>query len=402
MSDELKARVQGFSLHDAEQMQDPYPFYAELRNKCPVGRSDQLGGFYVVSRYDDVRGTYSNYRDYSSAEGDGLPPQPIKLLPIDLDPPLQTKYRRILNPEFTPEVVATHRARIEAIVNALIDDFIEDGAADLVSQLIRPSLAQTVLPIIGVPGEHQADIAEKLDYVVRHRHDDPDGSAAASGSVAQYLVEITTERRESAPKDDILQVLINSAIDGEPLSNDQIFRVLLILLFGGLDTTSSAMGEALVHLARNPADADRLRNGEVDWAGAVEEFVRYASPIQGLRRTLTRDIEVEGVLLKQGQPIVMLNGSANRDPSKFDQPDRCVIERGLTDHNDHVAFGAGAHICLGRDVARLALEILLDAVITRMPDFRLGNDFVPIYPSGEARGLLSLPVTFSPAMRQAA
>lgn len=389
----------GFSHHDPEMMQNPYPLYAEARGRCPVAHSDALGGFYFVMNYDQVKKVYSDYKNFSSEEGSGLPAQPVKMYPIDLDPPQQTKYRKILNPLFTPEAVAAHRPRVEKIIDDLIDSFIEDGAADLGARLVRPALSATVLPMLGVPLEDQPMVAEKLDYMVRYRTTDPAGAERCGQEMAVYLMGLAAKRRQSPPKDDILQTLMTVRVDGALLTDDQIFRVLIIILFGGLDTTSAAIGEAIVHMSGKPGDAERLRSGEVPWATAIEEFIRYTSPIQGLRRTVRHPIELESQPLQPGDRILALNAAANRDPSRFSEPDTCLIDRR---DNEHLAFGVGAHICLGRFVARLVMEVMLKAVLDRLPGYRMAADFAPEYAVGEARGLKALPVTFTPGYRRTA
>jgi cytochrome P450 len=153
------------------------------------------------------------------------------------------------------------------------------------------------------------------------------------------------------------------------------------------------MLESLLFLARNPQEKQRLLSGERDWPTAIEEFIRYTSPIQGLRRTLTRDTELDGQALKVGDWMFALHGAANRDPAVFAEPDRCLLDRSP---NPHLSFGAGAHICLGRNLARLEIEVLLRAVLTRLPDYDTVAGFEPAYLAGEARGMKSLPVRFTP------
>lgn len=397
MADDFKSKADSFSHHDDVLMQNPHPFYEEARSKCPVAHSEALGGFYYATRFDAVRQIYSDFRDFSSAEGSGLPAQPVKMYPIDLDPPEQTKYRKILNPTFTPENVATHRARIEEIIDHLFDGIAAKGEAELLGEVIRPALATIVLPILGVPMADHPIVSEKLDYLVRHRTTDPEGCMRLGGEMCTYLMGLAAQRRKAPRKDDVLQTLIDSEIDGVPVSDDQVFRVLTVILFGGLDTTSAALGEALLHLARNPEDAERLRKGEVSWETAIEEFVRFTSPIQGLRRTVTRDVVLDGQTLHARDLVLALNAAANRDPEKFAEPNRCIIDR---ENNDHIGFGTGAHVCLGRNVARLVMEVFLKAMLSRFPDYQVPDDFVPEYAVGEARGMKTLPIRF--AVRQRA
>lgn len=394
--------ARAFNFHKSEQMQDPFPFYAQARSACPVARSDQLGGFYYAPAYAETRRVFEDFRTFSSTDGTALPKQPMALFPEDLDPPIQTKYRKILNPRFTPDYVLRFRQRLQTLVDGYIDAFIERGEAELEDDLIRPTLAYTVLPMLGVPIADMEQVSTKVDYINRNRTLDPEGTQQRGGELAVYLINLVAGRRqETDPTDDIIQLLIGSAIDDVPLDDAQIFSVLMIILFGGLDTTSAALGEGFYHLARHPKDAEQLRSGAVPWSSAIEEFVRFTSPVQALRRTVRKEVELGGHTLQPGDFVMALSGAANRDPAQFDRPDEIVIDRVLTE-KDHVAFGAGAHICLGRHFARMAMEIMLRTVLTRLPDLTLPDGFVPEYAVGEARGMKKLPVLFAPRLRSAA
>lgn len=396
---ETRHSAEAFDHSSEAQMRDPYPMYEAFRQQCPVGRSAQYGGFYFATTYAAVKKVFEDYGTYSSSTGVGIPPHPYKMFPIDLDPPYQTKFRRILNPRFTVESVLTKSDEIASRIHELIDCFIERGSADLAAELVRPLLPAIVLPLLGVPSEDQARLSAWIEYLTRGRANDLAGVAKAGEDIGIYLMTLVARRRAELPRDDIIGVLLTSTIDARPLSDEDIFRTVLIILFGGLDTTSAVMLESLLHLSRNPHDKSRLLSGEHGWAAAVEEFVRFTSPIQGLRRTLTRDAELEGQALKQGDWMFGLHGAANRDPAVFAEPDRCLLDRSP---NPHLSFGAGAHICLGRNLARLEIEILLKAVLERLGDYRAVDGFEPDYLAGEARGMKSLPVRFTAGPKRSA
>jgi len=382
-----------------DQLNNPYAMYEAFRTKCPIGRSEQHGGFYFVSRYETVKKVLEDYSTFSSTDGVGIPPHPYKMYPIDLDPPLQTKFRRVLNRRFTVEAVATKRDEVQRVINELIDSFIESGSADLAAQLVRPLLPSIVLPLLGVPFEHQKQMSDWIEYLTRGRATDMPGVIKTGEQITMFLGGLVAQRRNAPPVDDVLGTLLESTIDGRPFTDDEILRTLLIILFGGLDTTSAVMLEALLHLARNPQDKERLKAPDANWQVAIEEFVRYTSPIQGLRRTATKETELEGQALKTGDWVFALHGSGNRDESVFPDAGKCLLDR---QPNAHIAFGAGAHICLGRNLARLEIEILLKTVLERFGDYKVDDSFAPDYLVGEARGMKSLPVTFTPGKRNAA
>jgi cytochrome P450 len=217
--------------------------------------------------------------------------------------------------------------------------------------------------------------------------------------VVGYLMALASSRRKAGGEhDDYIHLLLNEPIGGQSLSDEDICKVLLVTLFGALDTTHATLNESILHLSRHPEDKARLGSGEVAWATAIEEFVRYASPIQGMRRTATRAFEFGGVALKPGDPVIALNAAANRDPERFPEPDRCILTR---DARDHLGFGAGAHVCLGRNFARVIIQVVLGTLLARLPDFAVPDDFTPTYTAGEGRRMKSLALVFSPGPRLA-
>lgn len=391
-----KALAERFDHYAREQAQNPFPIYDAIRDACPLGYSRSHGGFHIATTYETAKTVFSDFRTFTSTQGTGVPSLGYQLLPIDLDPPLQTRFRKILNPSFTPDAVAQHRQQIQSLVDDFIDAFIERGTADLAAELIRPTLSSVVLPLLGVPLDDQPFVAPWVDTMIRKRADDPGAVAEKTGLLTSYLAELVSRSRADPHGESVLSVLIDAGLDGTPVSDDQIVRVMVLILFGGLDTTSAVMAEALLYLSRNRGDAERLLSGSLGWGRAIEEFVRLTSPVQGQKRVATRDTELDGVRILQGESIFSLNAAANRDPSHFSEPNRCLLDRA---ENPHLAFGAGAHICLGRNLARLEIEIVLKSVLDRMPDYAIPADFVPNYAVGEARGMTALPAVFTPGIR---
>lgn len=386
-----------FNYYSEEQMQNPYPMYEEFRERCPVGRSEHYGGFAFVSRYDDAKRVFSDFQTFTSSNGIGLPGRPIKLYPVDLDPPEQTKFRRILNRHYTPEAAEAARPMVEKLVSGLIDDFIETGSADLADDLVRKTLPPTVLPIIGVPLNDLAVFSDWVDKTTRRRVSNPEGVVEAAHAMLEYLIGVVAERRKVAtPPDDTLQSLIDADFKGQKLGDEDIARTLMIIINGGLDTTTVAVLESLLHLSRNPALAEGLRSGEYPWGPAVEELIRYYSPVTVMGRTVVKDVDLSGVQLKAGEYIHTMPGAANRDPRRFADADKCILDRA---DNDHLSFGNGAHICLGRNIARMEIQTICRQVIERMPDFRTAPDFVPEFEAFQGRAMKHLPVSFTPGKR---
>lgn len=385
-----------FNHYDPAIMQDPYALFAEVRSQCPLGHSDQLGGFFFPTTYEGVKRAFSEFRTFTSTDGTGLPRQPLPLLPVDLDPPVHTAWRRTLNRFFTIEAAEADRARIQSIADELIDMFIERGTVDAVNELTRPLLAMSMLPVIGVPMADRVELSDKLLWLVHNRLVDPEGGMKAYTEIGEYLVALVAGRRLAEPRDDLVQCLIDEDFAGQKLSDVEAYQVLLLTLFGALDSTSSAMSGSLLHLARHPADKAKLVDGEVDWPVALEEFIRFTTPIQALRRMATKETEIDGGTLYPGDQLLALNGAANRDPAKFAEPHKCILGR---DAREHMSFGSGAHVCIGRHFARIMLETCLKTMLARAYDFAVEEDFVPEYTPSEARALKTLPLRFTPGRR---
>ena len=395
MSDPRNATADEFNQHDSELMQRPYEFFDRVRESgCPVAHSKELGGFYYTTNYAATRRVYDDFRTFSSSDGTALPKQPLPLYPIDLDPPAQTRHRKVLNPIFTPEAVKQHKARFEEVINELIDGFVGRGEAELQEDLVRPTLATIIIPFLGVPMEDRDKLAHWLDYLTRRRADDPETCARYGEELGAYLLEFIALRRNSPPREDLMQVLIDADVNGEKLTDMELLGTATLVLFGGLDTTSAALGKALWYLIENPEDARKLLEGEMDFDVALHEFVRVASPIQGLRRTVTKDTVLEGCPLKAGDFVMAMNGAANHDPDQFSDPDEVRFDRAPRNEHEHLGFGGGAHICLGQHFAKLLMRTLITAVLTRLPDLEIAPGFEPEYAVGESRVLKKLPVRF--------
>jgi len=402
MANAETANAAEFSMHDRELMQQPYAFFDKLRESgCPVAHSKELGGFYYTTNYAAARRVYDDFRTFSSAQGTALPKQPLPLYPIDMDPPLQTKFRKILNPLFLPQTVETHRWKVEKVVNELIDGFAERGEVELQEELVRPTLSTIFLPLLGVPLKDRDMLAFRLDYLTRKRAEDPETCARYGQELDAYLREFITARRDSPPQEDIMQTLLDCRIGGQALTDEEILGVATLVLFGGLDTSSAALGEALLYLIRNPDDRKRLLDGDVSFRTALDEFVRFASPIQGLRRTVVVDTVLEGCPLKAGDFVMAMNGPANHDPDKFENPDKIDFNR-IRDEHDHLGFGGGAHICIGQHFARMLMEVVIRRVFARLPNLRVKDEFSAFYAVGESRVLQKLPVAFDPVRQSAA
>jgi cytochrome P450 len=366
---------------------DPYEFWAALRTTEPVARSECHGGFWVVSRYADIMAAACDPATFSSRDGTGTPPIPTKLLPIDTDPPLHQKYRKIINPSFTPQAVRAQEAEWRSLAKELIAQLPEDGPVELCSTFAVPFPQQVALRMIGFPDGDRPDLARWIDDITRLRGIDDEKVGEAAVGVMTRIIERLEERREQPGREDLISVLLDAEIDGRPLDDDEQLFSMTLLLLGGLDTTTSAIAMAMAHLADHPADRARLLADPDLLDTAVEEFVRVATPVQGLGRTVTSDTELGGCPLRAGDRVFLLWASGNRDPEVFDRPDDVVLDR---HPNHHLGFGAGPHRCVGSHAGKLMVKIALQELLPWLGDYRIAGELGWV--GGETRGLRNLMV----------
>jgi cytochrome P450 len=368
---------------------DPYDFWARLRREEPVSRSDHHGGFWVVSRYADIMQAAGDTATFTSAEGTGTPPIPMRLLPIDTDPPLHRQYRRIINPAFTPQAVEARESEWRALAVELIEQFPADGEVELCGAFAVPFPQRVALRLIGFPDEDRVELAQWIDDITRLRGIDDERVGNAAMAVMTRIVERLEARADQPRGDDLVSVLLDAEIDGRPLDEDERLFTTALLLLGGLDTTTSAIAMAFFHLADHPEDRARLLADPGLLDSAVEEFVRYATPVQGLGRTVTKDTSLGGCPLNAGDRVFLLWASGNRDAEAFDRPDEVVLNR---HPNHHLSFGAGPHRCVGSHLGKLMVKIALQEVLPRLGDFEIADRERLVWVGGETRGLRSLPL----------
>jgi cytochrome P450 len=394
-----ESRDVNFNHQSVDLMRDPYPLYKEMRSKCPVAHTKALDGYWVVADYDNIKAVERDYKTFSNSEGTGIPNQAMRLFPIDLDPPTQTAFRVVLSPHFTTSAAEQWRPSMMEETNALIDKFIERGEADLASELVRPVLPSVVLPKIGVPMKDVANVTTWTWILTRDRVSDPAAVQDAAVKIMTYLAKLVTARRKSPPQKDIVGDLMSAKIGDRLLTDAEVQNVLMLLLLGALDTQAGVTLEALRHFSEHPEDKKKMLDNPDKWPLAVEEFIRFTSPVQGLKRTVMNDTELAGVSLRKGDRVFLLFGSGSRDEKYFTEPEKCVLER---TPNAHLAFGSGPHLCIGRNIARLQIELTLRIILERLPDFKIKDGVKLEYLVGETRGIKALPVTFTPGRKRAA
>ena len=395
------AAVVPFDHHSREFAADPWPTLAELRRDCPVARSDRYDGFWVLTRYEDIRRVALDDEAFSSAETILVPPKKNakqKSIPIEMDPPDFLEYRRLLHPMFSPAATDRLEPVIECFVHRCIDDFIEHGEADLVHDLANPVPAMVTLHKLGMDVGEWRRFSEPMHKTVFLRQDNPGraGVLEELAWIAQTIRDTIAERR-AVPRDDMITYLTRGEIFGEPVSDHGVQEMVMLTLQGGLDTTGSAISSALIHLDRDRDARQRLIAEPDMLPSAVEEFLRFESPQFALARTAKRDVTIGGREIRAGDRILLVWASGNRDEEMFDHPDEVLLDRSP---NRHMAFGLGAHRCLGSNFARRQILLTLRAVLRRLPDYEVDYErLVKAETIGVTYGTFSLPARFTPAPR---
>jgi cytochrome P450 len=347
----------------------PYDVWARLRDTCPVAFTPRHGGFYVLSRYEDVSAAALDTEVFSSDGDDmgvAIPPQELRpLFPIDADPPEHTKYRHLLNPYFNMRAVAQLEDQIRSLARELIATFPTSGPFDIAAQFTLPLPRQVGFAMLSFPEERTAEVSVLVEAVMSNV---AERQGEAGPKLMVQLSEILAERRAALRRDDLLDTVVFGEIDGKPVDDQQSFGMLILLLMGGLSTTSSALASMIMWLADHPEDRKLLRERPDLHNAAVDEFVRWSSPVANIGRTAMRDVEVEGCPIPKASRVLLGLGAANRDERAFERPDDVVLDR---HPNRHLGFGMGPHRCIGSHVARLQLKIALEELLAAMPELHV-------------------------------
>lgn len=384
----------------------------ELHAKCPIAWSDTYGGHWVASGYKEVfeiarHGTLlSNDHDVDGTgtgyQGITIPNQPGRNTRggfLEMDPPAQRDYRRAVDPYLSPAAVARWKPMVEDLTRACLDEKVESGEIDFVDDLANIVPAVMTMALLGLPLVDWVVYCEPAHATVYTPPTSPDMPRviAMSQEMGRRMMESIAELRRH-PRPGIVNALIEATICDASASDEDIRDTLMLLIGGGFDTTTALTAHSLEWLSENPSERERLR---ADLAGlidpATEEFLRYYTPAPGDGRTVTREYELSGKTLDEGDRLWLSWAMANRDPSVFPEPDSIQLDRR---HNRHTSFGLGLHRCIGSNVARVVFKIMLTAVLDRMPDFKCDPSGAVHYDTvGVINGMKHLPATFTPGSR---
>jgi len=366
----------------------PFPAYRRVREQCPVARVAGISGAPTayVSRYEDLMWAFKHPEYFSSAPEAVDIGQDQPLIPLQVDPPDHAKYRRFLDPEFSPKKMAMLEPDARALVNGLIDRFVDRGECDFHEEFATPLPSSIFLALMGLP---QSDLPEFLrwrDDTIRPDTTDLAEAAAIrerTGSAITAYFEAALDERLARPDDSLTHRIAVGEVDGRPLTRSEQLGICHLLLLGGLDTVTATLDCMIVHLANEPELRDAIVADPSLVPAAVEELLRFETPVTMVIRVLKQDCELGGVQLRAGDHASLLIGAGNADPDEFEHAEDTDFARV---GNRHLAFGAGPHRCLGSHLARLELRIALEELHRRIPDYQVAPG---------AR------VDLSPAIRQA-
>lgn len=375
---------------------DPHDAFRWMRANAPV-YWDAAGKVWGVALHEDVMEVSRQPELFCSGQSSRPDSPPIPSM-INLDDPAHRRRRNLVSRGFTPRRVGHHDAKIRQVCRELIDAIAPKGRCDFVAEVAAPLPMILIGDLLGVEPEDRLMLQRWSDELIAGTSmtATPETMAAAArafGEYAAYNRRVVADRR-ARPRNDLMSVLVEAVIDGEKLSDDDLLQEGLLILVGGNETTRHVLTGGCEALCRNP---DQLRALAADPSRipvAVEEMLRWVTPIQNMNRTATRDTVLRGQAIRAGDKLLLLYPSANRDERVFADPFRFDTTR---DPNPHVAFGFGAHFCLGASLARLELRLLFEELLPRIPDLRLVSDApTPALPSNFIRGLLKLEVEFAP------
>ncbi|MEX2267443.1 MAG: cytochrome P450 [Acidimicrobiia bacterium] len=364
-------------LFDPTVANHPHEAYDKLRTECPVSRGAGWDGHphVIVSRYEDVIWSLKHPEVFSSAPEAVNIGQEQKLIPLQVDPPEHAKYRRLLDPEFSPKRMNALEPEVRTLINTLIDTFIDRGSCNVHEELATPLPSGVFLALMGLPMSDLPMFLRWRDETIRPDVPVGDLEAAAaarervSHELSEYFEEMVAERRKN-PDDRLLTRVAHGEVDGRPLDREETLGICHLLMLGGLDTVTATLDCALAYLAANPGRRQAVVDDPALAAVAVEELLRHQSPVMMVVRVLKEDCELAGQQLKAGDHATILIGAANSDDAEFSDANGVDFSR---EANRHLAFGAGPHRCLGSNLARVELRIALEEWHRRIPDYRIAD-----------------------------
>jgi hypothetical protein len=384
--------VHDFDHTDPRWTENPFPIWDQLRAESPVVHTERFLGCYMPTTYEAVKQVAYDTEHFSSRRiiVRDARPEPVPSPPITSDPPEHKPAKQLLLPPFTPDAMKKLEPRVRSICNELIDEFIGEGKCDAAARYTRHIPVRAIAHMLGIP-EKDGDLFIKwIHEILELGIKDNEVLMRAIHELNEYFAGHIEHRRKT-PTDDLISTLMNARNkDGQPLSDTHVLGSLRLLLIAGIDTTWSAIGASLWHLAKTPADRERLVAEPDLMPSAVEELLRAYSPVT-MAREVMKETVISGCPVRPGNMVLLSFPAANRDPAVFPDADKVVIDR---KENRHSAFGLGIHRCVGSNLARMEMTVAIEEWLKRIPDFRLDPAGRVTWSEGTVRGPRQLPMLF--------
>jgi cytochrome P450 len=383
-----------FSHLEPEWATDPYPIQDELRERCPIAHTDRFGGGWLPVRYEDVAAIAYDTERFSSRSiimGNFRPPVDIAPIggspPISSDPPFHHDARKLLLPAFTKTAVSKLEPATRAFCHALIDKFEGNETVDAAGDYAQHIPMRVIADMLGFPPKDGPKFREFVENTLEGINLEPEERIARMSKLFDYILDQIHDHL-ARPREDLTTFLIDAELYGRKLEADHVAGTMVLLLIAGIDTSWSAIGASLWHLAKNPADRERLVAESRLLPTAVEEFLRAYAPVT-MARLVKDDMNWNGVDMKAEDWILLSFPAANRDPAQFERANEVIIDREV---NRHAAFGLGIHRCVGSHLARMELRVALEVWLERIPDFSLADPDAVTWSTGQIRGPRHLPL----------
>ncbi|HEY1973123.1 MAG TPA: cytochrome P450 [Pseudonocardia sp.] len=383
-----------FDPHDPALAPVQHQVLTDLLTRCPVSWSEKHGGFWSLTKFDDVVDAARTYQSFTVEQGVIVPSlgASTPIPPAQVDPPAHTAYRKILLPFFNPKAVLDYEDLIREIVRDAIGQFAGRGAAELSQELAHPVPTVAIAAILGLDRTQWRVIRDLVDDYLLAATQGPEAKRKAAGAFEEMVRSVIAERR-GKPVTDRLGAIVNSQIDGAPIADHMILGMVHVLITAGHETTINGIANVLCHLLSVPGLRDRVLADRSLIPAVIAESLRLESPVMCMARTVTEDTEVRGVALGAHEKVILLYGAANLDPDRFANPTEFSLDRG----RPHIAFGSGPHRCIGEHLAMVEMRVAMEEMLDSFPDLRLCDDDPPVWGSGAVRrGVRRLPVRFTP------
>ncbi len=402
VADPIKDWTNDYDIFDDSYIKDPFPVWDEIRSRCPVGHSGRWGGSWMPTKYADLFAIAQDTEHFSSRDILVAPVIPaggadtsdefygVRAPPISSDPPEHTWARRLLLPPFSMKSVARFEDLTRGHCRSLIDGFIAEGRADGAADYAQQIPPYVIATMLGVSTDMTATFTNWVRDLLELGLTRPELRGPARIALLTFLTKEIQERKK-APKDDLISYLLAQEVDGQPVPDLHVLGTCLLVVIAGIDTTWSSIGSALWHLAQHPEHRRRIIDDPDIIQVAVEELIRAYSPVT-MARYVASDVNYNGCPMKEGDRVLMNFPAANRDPEKFPDADKVVIDRA---HNPHIAFGVGIHRCAGSNLARMEMRVAIEEWLKRIPDFELEDPAAVTWAGGQVRGPRSMMVRWA-------